>query len=100
VKWISGTLGLDTVLHLSAYYPRYLSKEPPTPPATIHKLKDIASKYLNFVYAGNLSSERNETFCPGCHHLLINRIGYRVETPGVDENGSCKLCGNHIFENF
>ena len=100
VKWIANTLGRDTVFHLSAYFPMYMSTEPPTPEATIHKLRDIASRYLTFVYAGNLPSEPNDTFCPQCKKLLIRRRGYHTDIQGVNSEGSCKYCGNHVFENF
>jgi pyruvate formate lyase activating enzyme len=100
VNWIAGSLGSETVLHLSAYFPRYQSAEPPTPASTIHKLREIASQYLLFVYAGNLASELNDTICPKCKNTLIRRKGYQVDIQGINLKGACKNCENLVFQNF
>ena len=52
-KWLA-SLNPDIPLHLSRYYPRYHMDLPPTDPALLMKLKNIASKYLNHVYIGNV----------------------------------------------
>lgn len=100
VKWISSELGRNTVLHLSAYFPRYRSTAPPTPPAMLTSFREIASAYLDFVYAGNLPGERNDTLCPSCRNLLVSRTGYEVNFRGVTQNGCCKQCGQTVFQNF
>ncbi|NVO20389.1 MAG: AmmeMemoRadiSam system radical SAM enzyme [Bacteroidetes bacterium] len=100
VKWISGTLGEKTVLHLSAYFPRYQFNEPPTRPATIESLKDIALKHLVFVYSGNLGPDQNDTCCPFCNNLLVQRNGYVTRIKGADDSGRCLVCGKLVFQNF
>ncbi len=99
-QWIADHLGKETILHLSAYYPKYLSEEPPTPSSTLIKFRDIALKYLDFVYVGNLPNELNNTYCPDCRQLLISRLGYKVLKHGINEFGSCLNCGKLAFQNF
>jgi len=100
VAWIRENLGEKTVLHLSAYYPRYLSKEPPTPPQTLIRLSEIAREDLAYVYAGNLAGYRNDTRCHHCNTLLISRSGYHVEKRNVSSEGVCLGCGTRVFQNF
>jgi len=53
---------------------------------------------LYFVYAGNLPGivgEFENTFCPGCGELLIERVGYSIMKKNL-VNGSCKKCGLRI----
>lgn len=74
-KWIKKNLGKDVPLHFSRFFPYYKSSHIlPTKIETLKKAKEIASKYLNYVYLGNiLLKEANNTYCPKCHKLLIER---------------------------
>jgi pyruvate formate lyase activating enzyme len=85
-------LSPDIPYHLSAYYPQYRYKIPPTPPATLHRLAEAARKHLNYVYLGNVGSEETNTPCPSCGNLLIRRRGYSVSVRGI-EDGRCRDCG-------
>jgi len=100
VKWISGELGKETVLHISRYHPMYKMTNPAT---SVHKLMDffrIAKEKLDFVYVGNvLTKEGQNTYCPECGHLLVERLGYSVDKTGLDEDGSCGKCGATVFNN-
>lgn len=100
VKWISTELGRETVLHISAYSPGYLSVEPATPASTILKFKKIADDHLDYVYVGNLTEDANITSCPACKNVLIERKGYRTVIQGLTINGECKSCGKVVFQNF
>jgi len=51
--WLAG-ISPEIPLHLSRYFPRYKSAEPPTPTPTIHRLAEIARKRLKYVYLGNV----------------------------------------------
>ena len=53
-------------LHLSRYFPKYKMKNPPTIVENIMKAKEEASKYLNYVYVGNIAGVDNNTYCPNC----------------------------------
>jgi pyruvate formate lyase activating enzyme len=53
---------------------------------------------LNYVYAGNLPGRVDEfenTYCPGCKALLIERYGFRVKRNAV-QGGACPACGAHV----
>jgi pyruvate formate lyase activating enzyme len=98
VKWISGALGQDTILHLSRYFPRYKATQPTTEQAVLFTLRKIAKEYLRFVYVGNVdtSEDVNDTICYSCKETLIKRLGYSVVITGLSDDGSCKYCGNSI----
>jgi len=88
------SLNKDIPYHLSAYYPAYKFKAPPTPVETLERLKEIAERKLNYVYLGNVAEPTN-TYCPECGALLIERHGYY--TGIVDLKGDkCGKCGAKI----
>ena len=91
--------------HLSAYHPDYKwsGKERRNPPATDPNSLIAAAKRarekLEYVYAGNIANSNN-TLCPHCKKILINRRGYNLDTSGLsqkEENGKlfyfCASCG-------
>ena len=50
---------------------------------------------LKYVYEGNVPGEGGEnTYCPGCGELLIERFGYN--TANKMKNGSCYNCSSKI----
>jgi pyruvate formate lyase activating enzyme len=101
MKWISGELGEDIVLHLSRYFPKYKLSVPPTPTEKILELFEIANEYLDYVYIGNMSTaEGQNTKCPICQTLVIERNGYHTSTIGLDENGNCAKCKHKIVEHI
>ncbi|MEE4257424.1 MAG: AmmeMemoRadiSam system radical SAM enzyme [Bacteroidales bacterium] len=94
LEWIQKELGKETVLHISRFFPTYKLIHNSTPEALLLKFYDIAREYLDFVYLGNLHSDRGkDTLCPECSHLLISRTGYRTSLKGLDEHGKCEKCG-------
>ncbi len=100
LQWIENELGKDTVLHLSKYFPRYRTTIPSTSETILVKYHEIASKYLNYVYLGNVSTARgSHTFCSKCKKMIIQRNGYLTNTLGINESGKCKYCGNEIVKN-
>lgn len=54
VNWVAGTLGKDTPLHFSRYFPSYKLATEPTPLDTLHLAEHIAREKLDFVYLGNV----------------------------------------------
>lgn len=101
IKWISTELGKDTILHLSRYFPKYRLTEPATDPERIKELFYIASEYLNFVYIGNLATDKGQnTYCPACKSLVVERTGYSVSMEGLDKNGGCLKCKKTIMEHI
>jgi pyruvate formate lyase activating enzyme len=91
VSWVAA-LGKDIPFHISRYFPRYLETAPATSPSLISSFVEIARKELNFVYAGNVSDNQN-TFCPECNELLIERSGYSTHLNFT--GNSCK-CGYQL----
>lgn len=78
-KWLS-SLRKDIPLHLNRYFPNYKLDLPPTPVETIKRAREIAMKYLDYVYMGNVSDEEgSNTYCPKCGKLLIERRGYDIK---------------------
>lgn len=100
VKWINDELGINTILHLSRYFPRYKSTIPATPESTMLRLYELAKKNLNFVYIGNMQSEHGQnTICPKCGKTLVYRHYYNTSIEGLNEKGLCKYCSyNNNFK--
>jgi len=96
--WIKENLGSDTPLHFSRFFPMYqLTSLSPTPVETLEKARRIALESgLKYVYIGNVGGHPAEnTYCPRCKKLLIERRGYFVLQDNI-ENGKCKFCGEKI----
>ena len=93
-RFLSG-LSPDIPYHLSCYYPTYKYSIPPTPPGTVKRLAELAGKYLNYVYLGNVGSSETNTYCPKCRKLLIKRAGYNVTIKGI-EKGRCVSCNAEV----
>ncbi|MDD5674733.1 MAG: AmmeMemoRadiSam system radical SAM enzyme [Chitinivibrionales bacterium] len=96
--FIATNLGTDTPLHFSRYFPRYRLAKEPTPAATLTRAWEIARSKLSYVYMGNISSGDGEnTYCPSCNNLLIDRKGYRVRLAGLKPEGRFGACANCGF---
>ncbi len=74
-SWILNELGPDTPLHFSRFYPMYkLRNLNTTPTKTLEKAREIAiNTGLKYVYIGNVSGIYENTYCPKCKKLLIDR---------------------------
>jgi len=96
--WIKKELGADTPVHFSRFYPLYkLRTLPPTPVSTLEKVRTLAlSAGLEYVYIGNIPGhEAENTFCPSCKKMIIQRTGYMVREVNM-KAGKCKFCGKPI----
>jgi len=96
--WIKRELGADTPIHFSRFHPLYKLKTlPPTPVSTLDKARAAAlSAGLEYVYVGNVPGHEGEnTFCPKCKKMIIQRTGYMVGEINV-KDGKCKYCGKPI----
>lgn len=94
--WIEGHLGADTPWHLSAFHPAHrMQDRPRTPATTLERARDIARKAgLRFVYLGNLAIRDNDTHCPACGLVVIERAGFQARTR-LDQNHRCP-CGHPL----
>jgi len=99
VRWVKANLGGDTPMHFSRFFPRYKMRNlPPTSLKTLDLAREIAmSEGLNFVYIGNIGSKEGQnTYCPGCKALLIERSGYIILQNRL-RDGCCPDCGKEIY---
>jgi pyruvate formate lyase activating enzyme len=98
-NWVRANMGSETPVHFSGFSPRYKMRHlPPTSLKTLTKAREIAmSEGLVYVYIGNVQSEEGQnTYCPGCKKLLIERKGYTIVQNHVD-NGQCPDCKREIY---
>ena len=96
--WIRDNLGAETPLHFSRFTPMYKLKNLYlTPISTLEQAKEVAEKVgLKYVYIGNVPGHPAEnTYCPDCGNLLIERIGYTIKQNNIVA-GICKFCGRSI----
>lgn len=91
------SVGKDTVLHFSRYFPNYKLDIAPTPTETLIQAYEIAKKKLDYVYIGNVSglSNGNNTYCPKCANLLVARSYFSAKIQGI-KNGVCNQCGRKV----
>lgn len=95
VDWVA-SLDPAIPLHFSRYFPQYKFDLPPTPLATLKKAREIALKKLKYVYIGNAwELGGNDTCCPVCRSLLVERTGYQTRVKGLQEC-RCSNCGAKI----
>lgn len=98
VKWILEELGEDTPFHLLRFFPSYMMLDTPeTPIETLEKFMEESRKLgLNFVYIGNIPGHPGEnTYCPSCKTLLIERIGFSSRIVNLVKN-RCLNCSKKI----
>jgi len=96
--WVKKELGADTPIHFSRFYPLYKLKSlPPTPVSTLEKAREAAlSSGLEYVYIGNIPGhEAENTFCPKCKKMIIQRTGYILGEIHL-KSGKCGYCGKPI----
>ncbi len=97
-EFIVANLGRDTPWHVSAFHPTYeLTDRPGTQVETLRKARQIGiAAGLHYVYEGNRPGEGGEnTFCPGCSALLIERSGFSISS-NIIRDGFCPACGTVI----
>jgi len=94
--FIADELGRFVPWHLSAFHPDYKMKDHDyTKVETLKKAYNIAKKAgLYYVYLGNVSLPQ-DTYCPKCGELLIDRSGYNVTLNKI-KNTKCPKCKREI----
>ncbi len=98
--WLMEHLGSDVPLHFSRFFPSFKMKHlPPTPVATLLRARELAQKAgLRYVYIGNVEMPDGEdTRCPKCHQVIIQRQRYVVLANRITANGLCETCGEKIY---
>jgi pyruvate formate lyase activating enzyme len=91
----------DIPWHVTAFHPDYRLTVPPATTArqVIRAAEIGVEEGLNFVYAGNVPGRAGNwenTYCPGCRELLIERTGYLIHDCRITGDGTCPKCGKVI----
>jgi len=91
----------DIPWHVTAFHPDYkMTDPPPTPVSTLLRAAEIGQEAgLHYVYAGNLPGRTKEfenTYCPHCNTVLVERTGFTIHSYHLTAQGDCPKCGTHI----
>src|SRR5499433_3840914 len=91
----------DVPWHVTAFHKDYKMTDPEnTRPETLMRAAEIGkSAGLRYVYAGNLPGmvgDWENTRCPKCKQLLIERYGYLITGYFLTPRGCCPSCGASI----
>ncbi len=91
----------DIPWHATAFHKDYKMTDPDNTSAeTLMRAAEIGRKSgLRYIYAGNLPGEVGDlenTRCPNCQQLLIERYGYLITGYFLTREGSCWNCGTAI----
>jgi pyruvate formate lyase activating enzyme len=96
--WVKEHLSIDVPVHFTRFHPTYKIKDlPRTPASTLNEAYKIAKKVgLNFPYIGNMQHNEGEnTYCPHCRKVLIERHGFYLDNMDIDEC-NCRACGKPV----
>lgn len=87
----------DMPWHISAFYPMYKMRDVPrTGLESLRRGLQAGRKAgLKYVYAGNIPGESENTLCPVCKEVLIERLGYQILRNSVID-GHCSKCNAQI----
>ncbi len=91
----------DIPWHVTAFHPDYKLTDPPaTTSRQLVRAAEIGvEEGLRFVYAGNAPGRVGQwenTFCPNCRELLIERTGYLIRDYKITGDGKCPKCQTAI----
>jgi pyruvate formate lyase activating enzyme len=87
------SVSTDLPWHITAFYPMYRMKDvPPTRIEALRKGVMIGHDAgLKHVYQGNIPGENENSICPACGEILVERLGYRIMKNCIVE-GRCPKC--------
>jgi len=91
----------DIPWHISRFFPHFkMEDRAPTSLQTLKMVEKIGKEEgLKYVYIGNVWGEGEDTFCPNCNRMLIERQGFEIMRNVID-NGLCPQCGEKIYGYF
>ena len=91
-------LGPTTPLHFTRYYPAYKFTNPPTAISTLEQAHRLAKEAgVLYPYLGNVAGHSLEnTYCPACGELLIERYGYLLRKCTLTADKRCPRCREPI----
>jgi len=87
--------------HVTAFHADYKMTDPAnTTPAMLRRAAVIGTRAgLRFIYAGNLPGlvgTLENTYCPDCNQLLVERHGYLIRGYHLTSEGACPSCGARV----
>jgi pyruvate formate lyase activating enzyme len=90
------SVSADIPWHVTAFHGDYrmTDRGTTTSSSLLHAAEIGKESGLHFVYAGNIPSRVGNwenTYCPSCGRLLVERNGFRVRTNTI-RNGACPGC--------
>jgi len=91
----------DIPWHVTAFHKDYKMTGPDdTTPDDLLNAAEIGRKSgLRYIYAGNLPGRAGNwenTCCPGCKQVLVERRGYRILSYNLTAEGRCPSCARQI----
>lgn len=91
---IADIAGYSIPWHVTAYHPaHHYDKVPTTPQMVMARAELLKNEGYHYVYTGNIGGSNN-TLCPKCGTLLIERSGY--STMSYMNNGKCPHCSRAL----
>ena len=95
------SVSADIPWHVTAFHPDYkMTDAERTSAANLLQAAEIAQEAgLHYIYAGNLPGRvgsLENTYCPQCSHLLIQRAGYSIRANHITQAGKCPQCAAQI----
>ncbi|MDD1742125.1 MAG: radical SAM protein, partial [Methanotrichaceae archaeon] len=95
-EFIAG-LSTDIPWHISAFHPTYKMRDVPrTGIEALRKGVKVGQEAgLKYIYVGNIPNEYEDTQCPICGEVMIERRGFGVVKNSILE-GKCSNCGAPI----
>ena len=91
----------DIPWHVTAFHKNYRVRESPdtVPEDLLHAVEIGRQTGLNYIYTGNLpgnTGDTENTHCPSCNEVLVERIGYRILRVDMTPEGKCPSCKHAI----
>ncbi|MGI8553545.1 MAG: AmmeMemoRadiSam system radical SAM enzyme [Dehalococcoidia bacterium] len=95
------SVSADIPWHVTAFHKDYkLTRPDNTTARQLSRAAEIGYEAgLRYVYAGNLPGgvgPYENTYCPGCKTVLVERYGYRILRNRLQEAAACPDCGTRI----
>lgn len=99
-EFIAG-ISPDIPWHVTAFHKDYKMTDPQntTPAMLLHAAEIGRRAGLRFIYPGNapgMVGKQENTFCPMCHQVLIERYGYLITNYHLTPEGACPKCSTRI----
>jgi len=99
IQWIKENLGDETPIHFLGFFPNYKMLNISATKFNILKKHYVLAKKLGmkYVYLGNVNEPNYEnTYCPKCNTLLIERNCFNVISINITKNHLCPKCNEKI----